>query len=183
LTVAGLDLKVVGADGNEVPHDGKSVGEIYIRGPWITSSYHNDPRTEECFVDGYWKSGDAATMDEHGYIKVTDRFKDIIKSGGEWISSIDLENAIVAHKDVVEAAVIGLPHPKWQERPMALVVLREEAKARTSKDEIIGFLKERFAKWQLPDEILFVDEISKTSVGKLDKKNLRDKYEDFYAKA
>ena len=182
LAVAGLDIRIVDADGKDVPSDGNTVGEIYMRGPWITSSYHNDSRTKDCFVDGYWKSGDAATIDEHGYIKVTDRFKDIIKSGGEWISSIDLENALMAHKDVLEAAVIGLAHPKWQERPLAFAVLRDEAKGKTGQDDILSFMKDRFAKWQLPDEILIVDEIPKTSVGKFDKKTMRDQYEDFYAK-
>ena len=180
LLVTGLDMKIVGADGKEVPHDGETVGELLVKGPWITASYYNDPRTEECFVDGYWKSGDAATIDENGYVKITDRFKDIIKSGGEWISSIDLENAIMAHEAVLEAAVIGLIHPKWQERPLAVVVLREERKGETTKQEILDFIGDKFAKWQLPDEILFVDEIIKTSVGKFDKKSLRKQYENLY---
>ncbi len=180
LPAAGLDVKIVDAEGKDVPPDGKTVGEVYVRGPWITSSYYNDPRTKECFVDGYWKSGDAATIDEHGYIKVTDRFKDIIKSGGEWISSIDLENAIVAHKDVLEASVIGLAHPKWQERPLALVVLKDEAKGKVTKQDIIDSLRNRFAKWQLPDELLIVEKIPKTSVGKCDKKVLREQYKSLY---
>jgi fatty-acyl-CoA synthase len=178
--VTGLDAKLVDSEGREVPRDGKTVGELYLRGPWITSSYYDDPRSEECFIDGYWKSGDAATIDEHGYIKITDRFKDIIKSGGEWISSIDLENSIMAHPDVREAAVIGLDHPKWQERPLALVVLNEGAEGITKKADILDFIQPGFAKWQLPDEVLFVGEIAKTSVGKIDKKTLRRRYENLY---
>ncbi len=180
LPVAGLDVRVLDADGKDVPRDGKTVGEVHVRGPWITSSYYNDERTKDCFIDGYWKSGDAATIDEHGYVKITDRFKDIIKSGGEWISSIDLENAIMAHPDVLEAAVIGLAHPKWQERPLALAVLREEARGKIAEEDITDFIKGGFAKWQLPERIILVDEIPKTSVGKFDKKTLRVKYEHLY---
>ena len=180
LPVTGVDVKIVDGDGKEVPHDGQTIGELYIRGHWIASCYYNDPRSEECFTDGYWKSGDAATIDENGYIKITDRFKDIIKSGGEWISSIDLENAIIAHPQVLESAVIGLAHPKWQERPLALVVLKQGAAEKIMKADILAFIESRFAKWQLPDEILFVDEIAKTSVGKLDKKTLRKQYETLY---
>ena len=182
IPVTGVDVNVVDGDGKEVPHDGQTIGELYIRGPWIASSYYNDPRSEECFTDGYWKSGDAATIDENGYIKITDRFKDIIKSGGEWISSIDLENAIIAHPQVLESAVIGLAHPKWQERPLALVVLKQGAAEKITQADILAFIENRFAKWQLPDEVLFVDEIAKTSVGKLDKKTLRNQYQNLYTK-
>jgi fatty-acyl-CoA synthase len=180
LPVTGVEAKIVGEDGKEVPNDGKTVGELYLRGPWITSSYYNDSRNDECFIDGYWKSGDVATIDKYGYIKITDRSKDAIKSGGEWISTIDLENAIVAHPDVLEAAVIGLIHPKWQERPLALVVLKKGAEEKIAKEDILAFIESRFAKWQLPDKVLFVNQIAKTSVGKLDKKFLRKKYENIY---
>ncbi len=183
LPVPGIDLKVVDPEGREVPHDGKSVGEILIRGPWVTTAYYNDPRTEESFVDGFWKSGDMGTLDENGYLKVTDRIKDVIKSGGEWISSIDLENAIMAHPGVREAAVVGLAHPKWEERPFALVVLREEAEGKTDPKEIRNFIAPGFAKWQLPDEIRFVAEIPKTSVGKFSKKHIREQYRDAYQTA
>ncbi len=180
LPVTGLDLKIVGANGNPVPADGETVGELFVRGPWITASYYNDPRTPDCFEDGYWKSGDAATIDKNGYVKITDRFKDVIKSGGEWISSIDLENAIMAHKDVLEACVVGLAHPKWQERPVALVILREPDSGKVTKEEILDSIGNQFAKWQLPNDILFVDEIPKTSVGKFDKKAVRLQYENFF---
>ncbi len=181
LIVPGIDVKIADADGNALPHDGRSVGEVLIRGPWITQRYHDDPRTEEAFTeDGYWRSGDAGTLDENGYLKITDRFKDLIKSGGEWISSIDLENAIMAHPDVKEAAVIGLPHPKWEERPLALVVVHEDKKGEVTKEAILEFLAPHFAKWQLPDDVLFVGEIPKTSVGKFAKRKAREQYRDHY---
>ncbi|WP_027719019.1 long-chain fatty acid--CoA ligase [Desulfovirgula thermocuniculi] len=182
LPVAGVEIKVVGKEGREVPADGQSVGELLIKGPWVTRSYYNDPRTAESFANGYWKSGDAATIDPNGYVKITDRFKDLIKSGGEWISSIDLENAIMAHPAVLEAVVVGLPHPKWEERPLALVVPREEYKNRVTKEEIIDFIRPRFAKWQLPDDVLFVNEIPKTSVGKFSKRMIREQYRDYFMK-
>jgi fatty-acyl-CoA synthase len=180
IPVAGLDFKVVDAERNEVPHDGVSVGEILIRGPWVTRAYYNDPRNAESFVDGYWKSGDAGTIDKNGYLKISDRFKDLIKSGGEWISSIDLENAIMAHPAVLEAAVAGLPHPKWQERPLALVVLRKNMEGKTDKKDILEYIGPKFARWQLPDDVLFVAEIPKTSVGKFSKKDIRLHYHEFY---
>ena len=180
LPLTGLDVEIAGEGGKFLPHDGKSVGEILIRGPWITASYYNDERTADAFIDGYWKSGDAGTMDENGYVKITDRFKDIIKSGGEWISSIDLENALMAHPAVLEAAVVGIDHPKWEERPLALVVLRDEDLGKTKKEDILDFITPQFAKWQLPDEVLFVDAIPKTSVGKFSKKDIRKEYKDIY---
>jgi fatty-acyl-CoA synthase len=151
-----------------------------IRGPWITASYYNDNRTRESFEDGFWKSGDAGSIDENGYLKITDRFKDIIKSGGEWISSIDLENALMAHPDVREATVVGIEHPKWEERPLALVVLADKAKGKTEESDLINFISSGFAKWQLPDKIIFVDKIPKTSVGKFSKKEVRETYKEFY---
>ena len=170
------------AEGKNVSNDGEAVGEGCYKGPWITASYYNDERNKESFTeDGYWKSGDALTVDQHGYLKVTDRFKDVIKSGGEWISSIDLENAIMAHPKVVEASVAGIYHPKWEERPLALVILGKNAEEVKEKD-ILDFIKPKFAKWQLPDRVLFVDEIPKTSVGKFSKKDIREKYGDFYTK-
>jgi len=177
-----VDWKLKDPLGGDVPLDGKSVGELYLKGPWITCKYYNDERTKEAISeDGYWKSGDAATVDENGYLKITDRFKDLIKSGGEWISSIDLENAIMAHPEVAEAAVVGIPHPKWEERPLALVVLKDPSKDIKEKD-ILDFISPKFAKWQLPDRVLFVDEIPKTSVGKFSKKDIRKMYWDFYTK-
>ncbi len=181
--VVGVDLKIVNDKGETLPHDGKSVGELLIRGPWITGSYYNAPETADQFTEnGYWRSGDAGTIDPNGYLKITDRVKDVIKSGGEWISSVDMENEIVAHEAVLESVVTGLPHPKWEERPIALVVLREEFADKVTEDDIKTHLLNKFAKWQLPDRILFVSEIPKTSVGKLNKKEIREKYKDFYMK-
>jgi fatty-acyl-CoA synthase len=179
--VTGLDVKILDAGGKEVPRDGKSAGEFCIRGPWITGSYYNPEAPVQQFTeDGYWRSGDAGTMDAEGYLKITDRVKDIIKSGGEWISTVDMENAIVSHPAALEATVIGVRHPKWEERPLALVVLRDEFKGKIDKTEILDHLGGTFAKWQLPDEVLFVDEIAKTSVGKSDKKLLREQYKEIY---
>jgi len=181
--ISGLDVKLVDPSGEEVKSDGESVGEFCLRGPWITGSYYKpEAPTTQFSEDGYWKSGDAGTMDAHGYLKITDRMKDVIKSGGEWISSVDMENAITAHPAVFEATVIGLTHPKWEERPLAIVVLSEEFKGKVEKQEILDHLSKTFAKWQLPDEILFVDEFDKTSVGKSNKKVLREKYKDIYMK-
>lgn len=184
IPVFGVEVMLADENGNPLPWDGKTIGELYIRGHWVTGSYYNDARTIDSFVeDGFlkwWKSGDAATIDEHGYIKIVDRFKDLIKSGGEWISSVDLENFLVAHPAVLEACVVGIPHPKWEERPLAFVVLKEEYRGKVTKEELLDHLKQRFAKWQLPDEILFVDEIPKTSVGKASKRTLREQYRDFY---
>ncbi|MET1124800.1 MAG: long-chain fatty acid--CoA ligase [Archaeoglobaceae archaeon] len=186
IPVFGVEVKLVDENGNELPHDGKSVGELWIRGPWVTAAYYNDPRTFESFggegLERWWRSGDAATIDENGYIKIVDRFKDLIKSGGEWISSVDLENYLMAHPAVFEACVVGIPHPKWEERPLAFVVLKPEYKGKVTKEELYEHLKQRFAKWQLPDEILFVDSIPKTSVGKFSKRTLREQYKDFYMK-
>jgi fatty-acyl-CoA synthase len=181
--IVGLDVKIADLSGKELPCDGKCSGEILIRGPWIAAKYYNAPGTEEQFTaDGYWKSGDAGTIDEEGYVKITDRLKDLIKSGGEWISSVDLENELVFHPAVVEAAVTGVPHPKWQERPIALVVLRGEYEGKVSKEDLIAHLGKKFAKWQLPDAVLFVDSIPKTSVGKMDKKVIREQYKDIFMK-
>jgi fatty-acyl-CoA synthase len=182
LIVVGLDLKVVDAGGKELPKDGKTPGEVLIRGPWITAKYHDAPGSEAQFtMDGYWRSGDVGTLDENGYLKITDRLKDVIKSGGEWISSVDMENEIMSYSSVREAAVVGIAHPKWEERPLALVIVREGEESRTTADDIKNHLSKTFAKWQLPDEVLFVDEIPKTSVGKMDKKAIRKQYKRMYS--
>lgn len=181
ICVVGLDMKTVDHQGAELPRDGKSPGEILIRGPWITGSYYNAPGSEVNFtVDGFWKSGDAGTIDKEGYLKITDRVKDLIKSGGEWISSVDMENEILSHPKVLEAAVTGVAHPKWEERPVALVVPRPEEKENITTDEIRDHLAKKFAKWQLPESILFVDQIPRTSVGKTNKKVIRETYKDIY---
>ncbi|KKM64324.1 hypothetical protein LCGC14_1502540 [marine sediment metagenome] len=180
--VSGLDIKIVDENLEELPADGKSSGEILLRGPWITRNYYNAPMTKDRFTeDGYFKSGDAGTLDSEGYLKITDRLKDVIKSGGEWISSIDMENVLVSHPGVLEAAVIGIPHPKWDERPLALIVLREEFKS-TTKEDLQRHLSTSFAKWQLPDKILFIDSLPRTSVSKLDKKVMRIEYNDLYSR-
>ena len=180
LLVTGVDVKILGADDQELPHDGQSMGEICIRGAWITTSYHDMPDAAERFVDGWWRSGDVGSIDIDGYLKVTDRIKDVIKSGGEWISSIDMENALVSHPAVRDAAVVGIAHPKWQERPLALVVLKPGQLA--TLEELHAHLSSAFAKWQLPEQVLFVESIPKTSVGKLDKKLIRAQHADLYAK-
>jgi fatty-acyl-CoA synthase len=178
LPLAGVDIKILGLDDQELPHDGKSVGEICVRGPWITTEYYDMPYAAERFVDGYWRSGDVGSIDQNGYLKLCDRIKDVIKSGGEWISSIDVENALMGHPAVREAAVVGIPHPKWHERPLALVVLKQDHQV--TLQQLHEYLSRTFAKWQLPDEVLFVECIPKTSVGKLNKKVIRAEYAALY---
>ncbi|RFU60808.1 long-chain fatty acid--CoA ligase [Bacillus sp. V59.32b] len=177
MTVPCIDIKVIGKDG-EVKADGVEMGELLIRGPWIASEYYRDDRTEGAFKDGWLYTGDVVTVDGEGFVKIVDRTKDLIKSGGEWISSVDLENTLMAHEAIFEAAVIAVPHERWQERPVACVVLKEAYKDKVTKDEVIEFLKPQFAKWWLPDEVLFMDEIPKTSVGKFLKRALREQVQD-----
>lgn len=173
LVVPGIELKVVNENG-EVKADGKEMGELLIRGPWIADAYYKDDRSDEAFIDGWLHTGDVVTIDAEGAVKIVDRTKDLIKSGGEWISSVDLENALMAHPSILEAAVVSIPDPKWQERPAACVVLKDGEEGKVTKSEIIAFLEPQFAKWWLPDEVLFIDEIPKTSVGKFLKMALRD---------
>jgi fatty-acyl-CoA synthase len=173
----GLEMKVVNDEGEEVPWDGDSFGELYVRGPTVVSEYYNDPAaTREDFENGWLETGDIVTVDEAGYIEIVDRATDVIKSGGEWISSIQLENALMEHDDVVEAVVVAVPDERWQERPLACVVTRDDATV--TADELRDFLKEAYPRWWLPDAVVFVDEIPKTATGKFDKKVLRDEYED-----
>ena len=180
IIVSGLDVKIVDDNGAELPFDGKSMGEILLRGPWISRNYFNAPETKNRFTeDGYFKTGDVGSLDEEGYLKITDRLKDVIKSGGEWISSIDMENHLMSHPLISEAAVVGLPHPKWDERPLALIKLRENVN-QLNEEDIRNFLLEKFEKWQLPDKIIYVDKIERTSVGKLNKKAIREKYFNLY---
>jgi fatty-acyl-CoA synthase len=161
-----------------LPWDGETQGELQVRGPWVASSYYNDPRSPDSFTDDGWlKTGDVATIDRHGYMRLVDRTKDVIKSGGEWISSVELENEIMGHPAVAEAAVIGLAHPKWGDRPLACVVLKPGEQA--TKDEVLAFVAGKVAKWWLPDDVVFVDEIPKTSVGKFSKKDLRNRFADY----
>lgn len=181
ILVPGLEMKIVGKDG-EAAWDGKEMGEFAIRGPWIASEYYKDERTAEAFKDGWLYTGDVVTIDEEGFMKIVDRTKDLIKSGGEWISSVDLENALMAHEAVYEAAVVAVPHEQWQERPVACVVLKDNYKGKELKEELYEFLKPQFAKWWLPDDILFLEEIPKTSVGKFLKMALRDQVQKDFAK-
>ena len=173
LIVPGLEMKIVGSEG-EVEWNGRDMGELMLRGNWITDSYYKDERTNDAFKDGWLLTGDIATIDEEGNVKLVDRTKDLIKSGGEWISSVDLENALMAHEAVFEASVVAVPHVQWQERPIGCVVLKPEYKGKVTTEEIKEFIAPQFAKWWLPDEILFLDEIPKTSVGKFLKLKLRD---------
>ncbi|HPV97521.1 MAG TPA: AMP-binding protein, partial [Spirochaetota bacterium] len=160
--------------GVEVAWNGADMGEVCLRGPWIADEYYKDPeRSKATFRDGWLHTGDIATIDSEGYIRLVDRTKDLIKSAGEWISSVDLENEIMSHPKVMEAAVIGMPHEKWQERPLACVVPAPDAAGSVTEEEIIDYLKERVAKWWVPDRIVFLEAIPKTSVGKFDKKALR----------
>jgi len=159
--------------GEELPWDGVAFGEIQVRGPWIARGYHNGYDADKLTEDGWFRTGDVAKITPEGYIQIVDRTKDVIKSGGEWISSVELENAIMSHPKIMEAAVIGLVHPKWDERPVAYAVPKPEFKGKVTQEEVIDFLKDKVAKWWLPDEVRFIDEVPKTSVGKFDKKVLR----------
>ena len=173
----GLKIRIVNDAGSEVPHDGVSMGRLLVQGPWIASEYYKDHAPEK-FPDGWLDTGDVATLDEEGYMAIADRSKDLVKSGGEWISSVDLENAIMAIPGVAEAAVIAVNHSTWQERPLACIVVKPDAKV--SKQEVYDFLKPRFAKWWMPDDIVFIDQVPKTSVGKFDKKVLRQQFADYH---
>lgn len=172
-----IEVRLTGDDG-EVSWDGKTPGELEVRGPFVAAGYYKLPEeSNKWSPDGWLRTGDIATIDCDGYVKITDRTKDLIKSGGEWISSVDVENALVAHPAVAEAAVIAVPHCKWQERPLAVVVLRSGATV--SEDELRSFLAGAFAKWQLPDDFVFVSELPHTSTGKLLKSELRQRYKDW----
>ncbi len=177
--VYGVEMRLVDEDGNDLDWDGEQRGELLFRGPWIASEYLNDPRSEETYIDGWYHSGDIASLDRWGNIQIGDRVKDMVKSGGEWISSVDLETAIIAHPGVLEAAVIAIPHPTWQERPLACVVANTDHRDTLDKDQVLEFIRPRFASWWMPDDVVFIDEIPKTSVGKFDKKVLRDRYQDY----
>jgi fatty-acyl-CoA synthase len=170
----GVEIRITDpASGEELPWDGVAFGEIQVRGPWIARGYHNGYDPDKLTEDGWFRTGDVAKISHDGYIQIVDRTKDVIKSGGEWISSVELENAVMAHPKILEAAVIGLPHPKWDERPVVYAVPKPEFKGQVTQQEVIDFLREKVAKWWLPDEVRFIDEVPKTSVGKFDKKVLR----------
>src|SRR3954471_14510997 len=177
--LVGVDFRVVDPSTNEpAAWDNEQTGELQVSGPWIAASYYNDPRSGESFTDDGWlKTGDVARVSPEGYISLVDRTKDLVKSGGEWISSAELENEIMAHPKVQEAAVIGVNHVKWSERPLACVVVKPGETL--SKEEVLEFLDGRVAKWWLPDDVVFIDEVPKTSVGKFSKKTLRDRFADY----
>src|SRR5262249_35185399 len=163
--------RLIGPDGDVVPNDGRSVGELEVSGPWITGSYYGGADSEK-FRDGWLRTGDIGSITPDGYLTLTDRAKDVIKSGGEWISSVELENHLMSHPDVLEAAVIGVPDDRWGERPLATVVLRSSVEMASLR----AFLSERVPRWQLPERWALITEVPKTSVGKFDKKMLRHQY-------
>jgi len=175
--VWGVGLKIVGDDGRELPHDGKAYGHLHVRGPWIASGYFKGEGGQVLDADGWFPTGDVATIDADGYVQLVDRAKDVIKSGGEWISSIDLENAAIGHPAVMEAAIIGVSHPKWQERPLLLAVRRPGQQV--TRDELLGYLGQRVAKWWVPDDVVFVEQLPHTATGKLLKTKLREQYRDY----
>ncbi len=174
----GVELRILDDDHNDVPHDGKSSGELVCRGPWIASGYFNDDEASKAAIteDGWFRTGDVATIDEDSLLQITDRTKDLIKSGGEWISSIDLESVAMGHPDVQEAAAIAMPHPKWTERPMLVIVSRDGSSL--TADDVLAHLDGQVAKWWLPDDIAFVDELPHTATGKVSKLQLREQFKD-----
>ena len=173
--VPGVEVRIAAEDGSILPNDGEAVGEFEVRGPWITGSYFGEP-TPERFHDGWLRTGDIGSLDPKGFMQISDRTKDVIKTGGEWISSVELENEVMAHPGVFEAAVIAVPDERWSERPLAVVVLEENSP--TTADELVAFLTDRVSRWWLPERWVFVQELPKTSVGKFDKKGLRAQYAD-----
>jgi len=170
---ASVRARLIDDDGHELPWDGQSVGELEVQGPWIAAAYHGVDDVEK-FHDGWLRTGDVGHITPDGFLTLTDRAKDVIKSGGEWISSVDLENQVMAHPAVAEAAVVGIPDEKWDERPLVAVVLKEGAQATAA--DLREFLSDKVARWQLPENWTFIDEVPKTSVGKFDKKRLRARH-------
>ena len=176
--IFGVEMRIVDEEGNELPWDGVSFGPLQVRGPWICSDYFRLEGAAEAHTsDGWFDTGDVATIDANGYMQITDRTKDVIKSGGEWISSIEIENTAIGHPDVAEAAVIGVAHSKWTERPL-LIIVREEGKE-PSREELLGWFDGKIAKWWMPDDVVFVDEIPHTATGKIKKIELREQFADY----
>jgi fatty-acyl-CoA synthase len=173
----GVDMKIVDGEGKELPWDGKAFGDLLVRGPWVTSAYFGEEPGSACDAEGWFATGDVATIDPDGFMEITDRSKDVIKSGGEWISSITLENIAVSHPDVAEAAVIAARHPKWDERPLLLVVARE--RCNLDPASVLQAYEGKVPKWWLPDAVLVVDELPHTATGKLQKTTLRGRYRDY----
>ncbi|WP_250513104.1 3-(methylthio)propionyl-CoA ligase [Caballeronia sp. INDeC2] len=174
-TLFGVDMKVVGDDGSELPWDGKSFGDLYVRGPWVIDRYFR--RDDSPLVDGWFPTGDVATIDPDGFMQITDRSKDVIKSGGEWISSIDLENIAVSHPQVAEAACIACAHPKWTERPLIVAVLKPGATV--TREELRAHFEGKVAKWWIPDDVVFAEQLPHTATGKLQKVRLREQFRDY----
>lgn len=180
LPMPGLEVRIVNENG-EAPWDGETMGELNVKGAWIADEYYKDERTADAFKDGWLYTGDIAVIEPDGYIKLTDRTKDLIKSGGEWISSVDLENSLMTHDAVFEAAVVAIPHEKWMERPLACVVLKEGyTEDEATKSELLTYLESQFAKWWVPDDVVFLKEVPKTSVGKFLKAALRKELDGYY---
>ncbi len=178
--IFGIDMKIVDGDGKDQPHDGKAYGDLLVRGPWVVANYYKgegDPLVKDTHGNGWFPTGDVATIDPDGYMQITDRSKDVIKSGGEWISSIDIENIAVAHPAVAMAACIGVPHPKWDERPIVAVVKKPDAQV--SREELLQFYEGKTAKWQIPDDVVFVDAIPLGATGKMLKTKLREQLKDY----
>jgi fatty-acyl-CoA synthase len=176
--IYGVDMKIVDSSGKDLPWDGVAFGNLLVRGPWITSGYFKGEGGDNILDDDNWfDTGDVATIDPDGYMQITDRSKDVIKSGGEWISSIDLENEAVGCPGIAEAAVIAVAHPKWDERPLLVAVKEEDANV--TKKDVLEHLKGSLAKWQLPDDVIFVDELPHTATGKILKTKLRSEYKDY----
>jgi fatty-acyl-CoA synthase len=173
----GVEMKITDDTGKAIAWDGKTFGRLKVRGPAVAQSYYKGEGAEVFEQDGWFDTGDVATMDQHGYMQITDRAKDVIKSGGEWISTIDLENLAVGHPKVAEAAAIGVRHPKWDERPLLVIVLKKGETA--SKQDILGFMQGKVAKWWMPDDVVFVDEIPHTATGKIQKLTLRQQFKDY----
>ncbi len=173
----GVEMKIIDDDGNELPRDGVAFGRLVVRGPWVAKAYFKQPDLNILDDEGYFDTGDVSTLDPDGYMTIVDRSKDVIKSGGEWISSIDLENVALGHGDVAEAAVIGIAHPKWQERP--LLIILPKPGTTPSREDILGYLDGRIAKWWTPDDVVFIEEMPHTATGKIQKRDLRKTFSDF----
>jgi fatty-acyl-CoA synthase len=175
-TIYGVEMKIVDGEGEELPRDGKAFGDLLVRGPWVLKEYFKGAGGSP-LRDGWFPTGDVATIDPDGYMQITDRSKDVIKSGGEWISSIDLENIAVAHPAIAEAAVIGVRHPKWDERPLVIAVKKPGASV--TREDLLEFYVGKVAKWWVPDDVTFVEQLPHTATGKLLKTRLRQDYRDY----
>ena len=174
--IYGIDMKIIGPEGQDLPWDGVATGDLFVKGPWVLREYYRQEGPSP-LIDGWFPTGDVASIDPDGFMQITDRSKDVIKSGGEWISSIDIENIAMAHPDVQMAACIGVKHPKWDERPIVAVVKKPDAQV--SRDELLAFYEGKTAKWQIPDDVVFVDSIPIGATGKMLKTKLREQLKDY----